>query len=191
MISYPILHRKTLNFPLRNKIMKINKIITTLFLSFFIFFHGYAQEEKYIGLYLYNFTKYFDWPEESKSGDFVIDILGHKSVYDNLKKLTETKKVGNQNIVVRNYSDAANIDKCQILFVGYWNSKSLPEILEKTKNQYTLIITEKEGLINEGSAINFVIRDNTIKFEFCKSNTTKYGIKIDPRIKQLAVAVFD
>jgi hypothetical protein len=77
------------------------------------------------------------------------------------------------------------------LFVGYWNSKSLPEILEKTKNHYTLIITEKEGLINEGSAINFVIRDNTIKFEFCKSNTTKYGIKIDPRIKQLAVAVFD
>ena len=171
--------------------MKINKIVITIFLSFFIFSHSFAQEEKYIGLFLYNFTKYFDWPEESKSGDFIIDVLGHKTVYEKLKELTESKRVGNQNIVVRNYSDATNIEKCQIIFVGYWNSRLLPEILEKTKNQHTLIVTEKEGLISEGSAINFVIRDNTIKFEFCKSNTTKYGIKIDPRIIQLAIAVYD
>ena len=28
-----------------------------------------AQEEKYIGLFIYNFTRYFDWPESNKNGD--------------------------------------------------------------------------------------------------------------------------
>ena len=172
--------------------MKFNKIILIVFLVIFNFSHGFAQEEKYIGLFIYNFTKYFDWPEESKTGDFIIDIIGHKTVYEKLKELTESKKVGSQNIVVRNFSDAKNLDgNCQILFVGYWNSRFLPEVLEKSKGKHMLIVTEKEGLIKEGSAINFVIRDNTIKFEFCKSNTTKYGIKIDPRITQLAVTVYE
>ena len=33
-----------------------------------------AQEEKYIGLFVYNFTKYFDWPENTKTGDFKIQV---------------------------------------------------------------------------------------------------------------------
>jgi hypothetical protein len=172
--------------------MKLNKTIFIIFLGIFTFSHGFGQEEKYIGLFIYNFTKYFDWPEESKTGDFIIDVVGHKTVYEKLKELTESKKVGNQNIVVRNFNDAKSLDNtCQILFVGYWNSRFLPDILEKVKGNHTLIVTEKEGLINEGSAINFVIRDNTIKFEFSTGNTTKYGLKVDPRIRQLAVTVYD
>ena len=46
-----------------------------------------AQEEKYISLFLYNFTKHFDWPDEYKSGDFIIDVLGHESVFIKLKEL--------------------------------------------------------------------------------------------------------
>ncbi len=150
-----------------------------------------AQEERYISLFLYNFTKHFNWPEEYKSGDFIIDVIGHESVFIKLKELTATKKVGNQSIVVRNYSDITMIGKCHILFVGHWQSRFLPQILERVGNRSTLIVTEKEGLINEGSAINFIIREGTIKFEFKKSNALKYGLKFDPRIVEMAEAVYD
>ena len=150
-----------------------------------------AQEEKYISLFLYNFTKHFDWPDEYKSGDFIIDIIGHESVFIKLKELTATKKVGSQNIVIRNYSDISVIGKCHILFVGHWQSRFLPQILEKIGNRATLVVTEKEGLINEGSAINFIIKDGIIKFEFKKSNAIKYGLKYDPRIIEMAEVVYD
>jgi hypothetical protein len=133
-----------------------------------------AQEEKYISLFLYNFTKHFDWPDEYKSGDFIIDIIGHESVFIKLKELTATKKVGAQSIIIRNYSDISMIGKCHILFVGHWQSRFLPQILEKIGNRSTLIVTEKEGLINEGSAINFIIKEGNIKFEFKRSNALKY-----------------
>ena len=150
-----------------------------------------AQEEKYISLFLYNFTKHFNWPDEYKSGDFIIDIIGHESVSIKLKELTATKKVGHQSIVVRNYSDITLIGKCHILFVGHWQSRFLPQILERIGNRSTLIVTEKEGLINEGSAINFIIGEGAIKFEFKKSNALKYGLKFDPRIVEMAEVVYD
>ena len=75
-----------------------------------------AQEEKYIGLYIYNITKYFDWPPASKSGNFIIEVFGHQSVYTELQRLTAGKTIGNQNIVVRNYTAIDQMGDCHIIF---------------------------------------------------------------------------
>ena len=150
-----------------------------------------AQEEKYISLFIYNFTKHFDWPDAAKTGDFVIQVIGHKSVFFELEEFTATKKVGNQNIAIRGISDISQIGKCHILFVGHWQSKFLPEITGKIGNYPTLVVTEKEGLLEQGSAINFIIMGGSIQFEFKKSNASKYGLKFDPQIVKMAVKVFD
>ncbi len=167
-----------------------------LFIAFALIFasvqiNSRAQEEKYIGLFIYNFTKYFDWPESSKTGDFVIQILGHKSVYEELSRLTAGKKIGTQNILIQNISSIQEVTRCQILFVGHWQSRSLQEILTKIGNHPTLILSEMEGLLDQGSAINFVIRDGTIKFEIKISNINSRQIKTDPRIRELAYRVVD
>ncbi|MBN2350113.1 MAG: YfiR family protein [Bacteroidales bacterium] len=169
------------------------KKITWIVILFLVFgcFTSNAQEEKYISLFLYNFSKHFDWPQESKSGDFVIEILGHKSVFDELEKIVSMKKVGNQDIVVRNFSDYSQLGNGQILFVGYWHNKYLPEIVNKCRNKNVLIVTENEGSIEKGSAINFLILNGTIKFEMSKSNTVSHNLKIDPRIEQLAIRVIE
>jgi hypothetical protein len=150
-----------------------------------------AQEEKYIGLFLYNFTKYFDWPESTKSGDFVIQILGHKSVYEEMTRLTAGKKIGNQNIVIQNVSSLEDITKCQIVFVGHWQSRIISDVIGKIGNYPTLIITEMEGMLDQGSAINFIIRDGTIKFEMKMTNVSSHQLKSDQRIRELAYRVVD
>ncbi len=150
-----------------------------------------AQEEKYIGLYIYNITKYFDWPPSMKSGSFVIEVFGHKSVYTELQKLTTGKSFGTQNIVVRNYSSIDQIGDCHIIFVGYWQSRYFDQVVSRIGSKPTLIITEYDGLLKKGSAINFVIRNNKIEFELKPSNATSHGLKMDPRIRQLAFNVVD
>jgi len=150
-----------------------------------------AQEEKYIGLFIYNFTKYFDWPETTKTDNFVIQVLGHKSVYDELLRLTSGKKVGNQNIIIQNLTTIQEISKSQIIFVGHWQSRLLPDVMSKMGNYPTLLVTEMEGLLDQGAAINFVIRDGTIKFEMKMDNLSNHQLKTDPRIKELAYRVID
>lgn len=150
-----------------------------------------AQEEKYITLFIYNFTKHFDWPATVKSGDFVIQVLGHKSVFLELNEFTAAKKVGNQEITVKSVTDISQVGRCHIIFVGHWQSRFLPEIIKKIGKHPTLIVTEKEGLLKQGSAINFVITGGSIQFEFKKKNASKYGIKFDPQIVKMAVEVYD
>ena len=150
-----------------------------------------AQEEKYIGLYIYNITKYFDWPPASKSGNFVIEVFGHKSVYTELQRLTAGKSIGSQKIVVRNYTTIDQMGDCHIIFVGHWQARYMDQIIERIGSKPTLIITEYDGLLAKGAAINFVIRNNKIEFELKPSNATQYGLKMDPRIRQLAYNVVD
>jgi hypothetical protein len=163
----------------------------TLVCLFFSFQSLRAQEEKFIGLFLYNFTKYFDWPAEVKTGDFVVYVLGHESVANELKQISSMKKVGIQNIVVRSISNPSEAGPCQIMFVGHWHSRYLPQVIDKLGKHSSLIVTEKEGLLQQGAAINFVIREGVIKFEMKKSNATSHGLKVDPRIAELALRVED
>jgi hypothetical protein len=152
----------------------------------------HAQEEKYIGLFVYNFSKYFDWPESTKTEDFTIQVLGHKSVADELVKVTLGKKVGTQNIIIQDISTPEQINsRSEIIFIGHWHSRYLPSLLDKVGNGPTLIITEMEGLLDQGSAINFIIRDGSIKFEMKASNVNSHQLKTDPRIRELAYKVVD
>jgi len=144
-----------------------------------------AQEENFIAVSIYNFTRYIDWPT-GDAGDFTIDIIGHKSVYDKLKEMVAGRKVGNQIIVVRYLESTNNITQSQILFVGFWQSKDMAKVLDKVGSSHTLLISEKDGLIDVGAGINFVIRNSVIKFEIKKSNIQKYGLSVGEGLLNLA-----
>jgi len=136
---------------------------------------GLAQEEKYISLYLQNFTRYIELPEEKRTEDFVIEVLGHVSVYEKLKERFDGKKIYNQPVIIRNYINAEEMGEPHIMFVGHWQSNQMPEVMKNLEGSPTLIVTEKEGMINEGAAINFVIREGKIKYEFKKAHVRERG----------------
>lgn len=151
---------------------------------------SHAQEEKYIGLFIYNFTKYFDWPENSKTGDFIVEVIGHESVGVELTKLTNGKRIGNQAISIKNIKTVKEMSgKAHMVFLGHWQSRFIPEVKEKTQNKPVLLISEMEGMLDKGSAINFVIRDGSIQFEMNASNVAASKIKTDQRIRELAYRV--
>ncbi len=170
----------------------IKRFVLSTFLVLLIFISVFPQEEKYIGLFVYNFTKYFDWPESVKSGDFIIEIIGHQSVFDELVRITQGKKIGNQAIVIKNLEGIQEIsNNSHMVFVGHWQSRFINDVLGKVNNKPVLIISEMEGMLDKGSDINFVIRDGTIKFEMRTAGIISRQIKIDPRIRELAYRVFD
>ena len=149
-----------------------------------------AQEENVIAIAVYNFTRYIDWPADQANKDFLIDVIGHKSVYDKLKEISAGRKVGNRSIIVRYLETPDKVTASEILFVGFWQSKDMPKILDKVKSASTLLITEKDGQIESGSGINFVIRNNAIKFEVKKSNIVKYGLILSETLEQMAFKAY-
>lgn len=163
--------------------------ITTCLLLIVFAFNAEAQVEKLQAFFIYNFTKYIEWPLDYQSGNFDILVLGSSSIDAHLKDIALSKKVGSQAIVTRKISSVGEISKCHIVFISKEKSGELQNVISRIGSNSTLIITEKDGLANMGSAINFVIVNDKQKFELNKRNVTKYGLKINNQIDALAIIV--
>lgn len=156
-----------------------NSII--LFVALLSFNNLDAQTEelnKYKSLFTFNFVRYIGWPPASKHGDFVIGVVKNPGIANNLKSITATKKFGYQNIVIKEFKKIEEITNCQILYISSTANYSKNHALfaEKLMNKNSLIITESNGAINKGSMINFVIKENKLKFEISASNAKRFGL---------------
>lgn len=156
----------------------------------FSYFQKDDTQAKVKAVFVYGFTKYFDWP--ASENDFVITIIGENpGLVAELNKIASTKKVGSQKIVIQNHQNLKQIDKPNILFITPDKSNLLIDAVSKFKGKGTLIITEKQGLAKVGATINFVIDENKQKFELNKSAASKAGLTIGSSLEKLAVNVFN
>ncbi|MBN8703289.1 MAG: YfiR family protein [Bacteroidetes bacterium] len=147
-----------------------------------------AVNAKVKTVYIYNFTKYIDWPQEYKSGNFTIAIVGsNPSLIAELTKMASTKKAGFQDFEVKQLTSISSKDKYHILFISPDTEISVSDISSKLKGKSTLLVTEKTGLAKQWSAINFVVKDNKQKFELNSANAEKYKLKISSNLKSLAL----
>lgn len=141
-------------------------------------------------IFIYNFTRYFEWPEAMKSGNFVIQVIGSNSnINSELTKLANAKQVGNQKIELKVSNSFDASEKSHIVFILSDASDALKDVAAKNKGKGSLIVTEKPGLAKLGSAINFVAVDNKQKFEYSKSNASKAGLKTSDELNNLAIVV--
>ncbi len=140
-------------------------------------------------IYIYNFTKYIEWPDSYKQGNFVVGVMGNNaSLINELNKMAASKTVGNQKLEIKSISADA-LAPCHILYVLSDYSSQLSEVIEKVKSKSTLIITDKAGLASKGAGINFVVQENKQKIELNKANIERYKLKVASSLVELAIQI--
>ena len=151
---------------------------------------NFDPNAKVKAVFIYNFTRYFEWPEKMKSGNFIIQVIGsNNNLNSELNKMATTKQVGNQKLEIKTSSTLDLSVKPHIIFLLSEASDLLKDVTSKYKGKGALIVTEKTGLAKAGSAINFVVADNKQRFEYSKNNAVKAGLKTSDELKNLAIAV--
>ena len=169
--------------------MKKPGYLIFLFLLFISFDNAQTGIPKAQAMFIYNFSRLIEWPASYKTGPFVIGVLGSSNLANELLSYTTGKKVGAQDIVVKQYKEVGEIEKCHILFVAFSKTKNFPEIISSLGNNSTLLISEKNGAIDDGSAINFSIIGDKLKFEISQGNASKYGLKLSAKLAEMAFKV--
>lgn len=165
-------------------------VVIVVITSSFGFVQNFDTNAKIKAVFLYNFTRYFEWPNAKKSGNFVIHIVGkNEALMKELTKMAESKTVGNQKMEVVNTPEFDPKAKPHMLFLLPDVSKSLGDATSKLKGKGALIIAENAGAAKGGAAINFVVIDNKQKFEYSKNSAVKAGLKTSEDFKALAIAV--
>lgn len=150
---------------------------------------GFGQSYKLHSVYIYGFTRYVIWPDDHNEGDFEIMVLGDTPMLEELKSLAAAKKVGERAIRITKINSAAEIKKCNILFIPSANSDKLGDVVTRIGNKSTLIITEEPGLGTKGSHINFIQKDGKLAFELNQSAATKHNLKISNTLSGMAILI--
>lgn len=169
------------------KLNKLFALLTIMIISLSV--NAQTSNSKVQSVFIYNFTKMVSWPAAYQSGDFIIGVIGTSPIIAELETMAQTKKVGNQNIVVQKFATSGDITKCHILFVPASQTAKLGDISAKLAGISALVVTESEGAAKNGATINFVIVDNKQRFELNESNANKRGLKVGADLAKLAILV--
>lgn len=152
----------------------------------------YDPNSKIKAVYLYGFTKYFEWPENMKNDKFIIYVVGkNDNLVTELKNLAAKKKVANQDIEVRN---SANYDASVLPHIIYFGPdiiKPVSAAAAKYKNKGALVVAESSGAIKSGASINFVTLESKLKFEYNKTAAIKAGLKTNDDFKAMAISTIE
>ncbi|MBN1596975.1 MAG: YfiR family protein [Bacteroidales bacterium] len=141
-------------------------------------------------MFIYNFSRLIEWPANYKTGPFVIGVVGSTPTLAEIETYALGKNVGSQPIAIKKFNSPSEISTCHILFVPFSKTKLLSEIIPAVQDKSTLIITEKNGAIDEGASINFVIIGDKLKFEIKPSNLTRVNIKVSSKLSEMAFKVY-
>jgi len=145
------------------------------------------QEADLKAVFLYNFTKYIDW-EPSTENDFIIGIIGNAAIEKPISEIAKTNTVNNKNIVIRHFNNPEEIGACNILFIPYGTTYPISSILDKAGHG-VLTVSEKPGMGNQGTAFNFVIKENKLKFEANLKAISDAGLKASSQLLKLAIII--
>lgn len=169
------------------------KIIKQLLFLLVILFFGasssQAQVHRYHSLFLYNFTKYIQWPANYQQGDFVIGVLGDSPIQEHLENIADNKTAGSQKFVIKKFDSPEQVTQCHMLYLPDSESKHIDDLKAKLQGKSTLIITERNGMAEKGSNINFILVDGKVKFEMNKKETDDANLKVSTELSRLAIII--
>lgn len=172
---------------------KLHKTLLWLVVIIFSFtsFRQKDQVKEYNlkAAFIYNFTRYIEWKPTSDQNEFIIGVIGSSPINDPLAEIVKTETVDSKKIVIKQFSKPADITFCHILFIPQNSNFALDDILTKTTGKGMLIISEKNGYAELGTAINFVIVNRKLKFEANVKAINAAGLTASSQLLKLAIII--
>jgi len=169
---------------------KIQKALVALFVlsSSLVFAQDRPMHEVY-GAMVYNFTKYVQWPDHAEGGEFIIGIVGNADLHTTLSTWYGGKPRGSKTYVIKKFNSASEITNCHVLFIDKSKSSEFELANNKVKGKGTLVITDKAGLGEKGSGINFKTVDNKLKFEMNQRALEASNLKVAGTLSSMAILI--
>jgi len=126
--------------------------------------------------YIYNFTRFIEWPENPSGPTFVIGVVGDPDIRERLGVLErEGRQAAGRPIEIRGYSTPAQIGFCEILFVGAAAADRLDAIVRRTAGRATLLVSDTAGFAGRGVAIELFRKPDIFR------KTERLRLRIDAK----------
>lgn len=148
-----------------------------------------ALERRVKAAFLYQFIPYVEWPPATlgpQDAPIVIAVAGSDETVAELTDVIGGRTTKGRPVIVRRWRESDLAGGAHIAYVRRSESARLPAIARAAQASGTLVVSETEGALGQGSMINFQIVDGRVRFEVALPPVEAAGLRISSRL--LAVA---
>ena len=148
-----------------------------------------AGEYQVKAAFLYNFTKFTNWPPsafQSATAPLVIGILGQDPFGQTMDNVVRGETVGERSLVVKRLRADDDLRSCHVLFISRSEKERLPAVLSRLKGSPVLSVSELNGSAEQGGMVNFLLANKTVKMEINQAAAEQAGLQISAKLLKLA-----
>jgi hypothetical protein len=139
--------------------------------------------------FLFKFLGFIEWPPavfDRADAPFFIGVVGAGTLATELEQIASGRQVNGHPVRVRVLGRGDSIAGVQVLFVGRADAPRLGNVVAAADSAPMLLVSESEAALAQGTAINFVVVDDKVRFDVALHSINRAGLKISARL--LAVA---
>jgi hypothetical protein len=149
-----------------------------------------AAEYDVKAAFLYNFTKFVDWPPAAfpDPNSLKVCVLGEDPFGRSLQAV-EGEQVGNRKLKVVQTDSLSKLGGCQVLFISRSEHDRIAQILALVKEAPVLTVGDTKGYVEQGVNINFTLEGSKVRFEINTDTADRAGLRISSKLLQLALRI--
>ena len=146
------------------------------------------QDERAVrAAFVFNLTKYVEWPHPAS--ELVIGFVGESAMGEMLQNMLAGKTSDSRTIRVVISPSDEELQRCQILYVGYPSSRKIRLTVDKVRNKGILTIGEADSFAQDGGMVGLVRAHDQIQVQVNLTVTQEAQIKISSRLLSLSTIV--
>ena len=139
--------------------------------------------------YLYNFAKFVTWPAKANADALNVCILGKDPFGPTLDQVVAGETIDGRHLAVIRLADELSAQRCAILFIGESESSNLDRDLAAVAHLPILTVSDIPGFMEDGGTIQFVLREDRVRFEVNLNAARKCGIVLSSQLLKVATRV--
>jgi hypothetical protein len=147
-----------------------------------------TSEESVKAAFLYNFTKFVDWPETAftqPSAPFVVCAFADPGFRKALESILTNEQVRGRPITIA-APQLEDIRGCHLAYFGPADPERQARLLDAAKRAPVLTVGEGRRFLDQGGLIAFMLENDRVRFAISKRGADAAGLNVSSKLLRVA-----
>jgi|SaaInlStandDraft_7_1057024.scaffolds.fasta_scaffold21134_2 hypothetical protein len=148
-----------------------------------------SRELKIIAGFLYNFSKFVQWPAGTFADDkspFILCVVDQESSGLIIEKTLDGKKIKGRRIIIQSKKSINDQNSCHLVFISNLRQEGMGEVVKSHTESGVLTVNYSHKTSDSQVVINLIKYKNKFKFQINQTIAKNAGLQIGSRLLKLA-----
>ncbi len=150
---------------------------------------AHPGEDAVKAAFLYNFTKFIDWPESAFSGSsapFTVCVSAGDGFQREVQGIMQGEQVRGRPVIVSVRPALDDLETCHLAYFGRQESASAAKRLPALRQVPVLTVGEGERFLGQGGLIAFLLVKDRVRFDISKRGADTAGLSVSSKLLRVA-----